>query len=206
MENNPRTYKFPDKMTKDEGNGNAEKKMERVVTGPVKTKKKGELAKFADIFISEDIKNVKSYVFMDVLVPAIKKAISDIVTDGIDMILYGSTGGRKSRGNASKIAYTNFYDRKNDRRNDSGRGRASYSYDDISIESRGEAEEVLDRMCEAVETYGVVSVADFYELVGVQHSYTDNKYGWTKVTFRNVGIKRARDGYQLDLPRAIPID
>ena len=65
------------------------KKIESVVSGKVRTKKKSEARKFADIFITEDIANVKTYVFMDVLVPAIKKAISDIVTNGIDMILYG---------------------------------------------------------------------------------------------------------------------
>ena len=66
----------------------SEKRVQKVVTGNVKTRK-NEVRKFTDIFISEDAANVKSYIFMDVLVPAIKKAISDIVTDGVDMILYG---------------------------------------------------------------------------------------------------------------------
>ena len=69
---------------------NSERKIKKVVTSPVKTKK-NDGRKLANIFISEDAANVKSYVFMDVLVPAIKKAISDIVTNGIDMILYGET-------------------------------------------------------------------------------------------------------------------
>ena len=77
-----------------------EKKIEKVVTGSVKTRdNKGR--KFADIFISEDASNVKSYIIMDVLVPAIKKAVSDIVTDGISMILYGGTGGNRSKGSSS---------------------------------------------------------------------------------------------------------
>lgn len=38
------------------------------------------------MFISEDAGNIKSYVVLDVLVPAIKKAIADIVTGGIDML------------------------------------------------------------------------------------------------------------------------
>lgn len=203
MENN---YKFPDKMKNEQGEGKEERaKVEKVVTGPVKVKKKGELHKVRDLFISEDIKNVKSYVFMDVLVPAIKKAIYDIFTDGIDMILYGETG-RGRRSNSGRVQYGSFYDKRGDRRSEPGRGRASYSYDDVTIESRGEAEEVLDRMSEAVEVYGCVSVADLYDLVGISSSFTDNKYGWTKATFRNVSIKHVRDGYQLDLPRAMPID
>ena len=56
-----------------------EKKVEKIVKGTVKTKKKSEIRKFADIFISEDVGNVKSYVFNDVLVPAVKNAIVDIM-------------------------------------------------------------------------------------------------------------------------------
>lgn len=58
-----------------------EKRVEKVISGTVKPKKKSEMQKFADVFISEDVNNVKSYIVMDVLVPAIKKAISDIVTN-----------------------------------------------------------------------------------------------------------------------------
>ena len=56
-----------------------DKKVDKVVKGTVKTKKKKGTS-IKDVFISEDAKNVKSYVFMDVLVPAVKKAISDIVS------------------------------------------------------------------------------------------------------------------------------
>ena len=55
------------------------RKTEKVVSGKVKTKKKGEMRKLKDVFISEDASNVKSYVIMDVLIPAAKKAISDII-------------------------------------------------------------------------------------------------------------------------------
>jgi len=51
----------------------------------------------------------------------------------------------------------------------------------------------------------MVSVADLYELVGIQGSYTDNKYGWTK-NIRNASVVRVRDGYLLKLPKALPFD
>ena len=38
------------------------KKVEKVVTGKVKTKKKSEASKLKDVFISEDVSNVKSYI------------------------------------------------------------------------------------------------------------------------------------------------
>jgi hypothetical protein len=201
-------YKPNSHKSKEEQKTQDDKKIEKVVKGPVKVKKKNELSKLADVFISEDARNVKSYVLMDVLVPAIKKAISDIVTDGIDMILYGTTGksGRR-RSTADKISYRSYYDRRDDDRrsmNDSGT-RTRYSYDEVIIDSRGEAEAVLSRMGEVIDRYGVVSVADFYEMVGEKGEYTDNKYGWNSI--RNAEVVRVSGGgYMIRLPRAMAID
>lgn len=182
------------------------KKVEKVVTGSVKVKKKNGVTKFADTFISEDIHNVKSYVITDVLIPSIKRAISEMVTNGIDMILYGSTGGRSKRSSADRVSYRNYYDRRDDYSyRDRDRVRTSpYSFDDIVLDSRGEAEEVLARMDELIDQYGIVSVADLYDLVGVSGNYTDNKYGWTNI--RNAEPIRVRDGYMLRLPKALPIN
>ena len=166
------------------------------------TKKKNKLA---ETFISEDASNIKSYILMDVLVPAIKKAVIDIVTDGISMLFYGDTshGNRRSSTTASYISYNRYSDR--DRRDDrTSYGRSRYSYDDVILQSRGEAEEVLDRMSEMIDTYGIVSVADMYDLVGIATNYTDNKYGWTNL--RNAEPIRVSNGYMLKLPKAGPID
>ena len=183
-------------------------KFDKITKGAVVTKKKSEVSKLKDIFVSEDIKSVKSYIFMDVLVPAIKDAIEDIVTNGIRMILRGDTSARRSSSTASKISYRDYYDgdrRNNDRFRNETRSVTKYSYDDIILESKGEAEAVLDRMSEIIDIYGMVRVADLYDLVGVTGDYTDNKYGWTNIS----GAKpvRVRDGqYMLDLPRALPIN
>lgn len=184
----------------------ADKKVDKIVTTNVKTKKKNEIRKFADIFISEDASNVKSYVIMDVLIPAVKKAISDIVTNGIDMILYGGSGSKKSSLGASKVSYRSYYDRGSDRREDrvSTGIRSRYSYDDIIIENRGEAEAVLEGLDDLIDRYKMASVADLYDLVGITGSYTDNNYGWTDI--RSASVVRVRDGYMLKLPRALPLN
>ena len=185
-----------------EQNEVVEKKVEQIAKG--KTKKKSEVKKFADTFIAEDITSVKDYILMEVLLPAAKKAISDIVTNGIDMILYGETR-TKSKSRESRVSYTKYYDRDRDyERPTRTRGRYGYDYDDIILDTRKEAEEVLDRMDDLIDTYGMVSVADLYDLVGVSGNYTDNKYGWTNL--RNADVQRVRDGYLLKLPKALPFD
>lgn len=185
-------------------NKEEEHKVEKVVKGPVVTRKKSGFDKLKGEFISDDAKNIKSYVFGEVLIPAIKKAISDIVTDGIAILLYGeSRNGGNRRSTADRVSYRSYYDNSYDRRGSISRA-TSYSYDDIILNSRGEAEDVLMRMDELMETYGLVRVADLYDLVGITGNYTDNKYGWTNI--RNAEIVRVRDGYMIKMPRAVPID
>lgn len=194
----PNSYKYKEEEKE-------KKKVEKVVTSPVKVKKKGELRKLRDVFISEDAGNLKTYVFMDILVPTIKKAISDIVRDGVDMILYGESG--KSSGNRRTNNYVSYKDysgrdRDRDRDRSPRRGR---ELDDIIIDSRREAEDVLSNLDGIMEAYKVVSVADYYDLLGVTPEYTDNRYGWTNI--RNAEVVRARDGgYIVKMPKPIPID
>ena len=202
MENyQPNSNRFKE----DQKNKEIEKRAEKIVTGKVITKKKSKLSKFAGEIISEDANSVGSYVLGDVLIPAIKKAISDIVTNGIDIILYGETRGNHKRSGADRVSYRNYYDR-DSRPSQVNRNSYStvYSYDDIVLKTRGEAEEVLSRMDEIVEAYQLVRVADLYDLVGITGSPVDNRYGWTNI--RNAEVVRVREGYMIKLPRAVPID
>jgi hypothetical protein len=180
------------------------KRVEKVIKGNAITRK-NEMRRLTDVFISEDVKNVKEYLIMDVLVPTIKKTIVDVVTDSVSMIFGMSP--RRGDSKSGKISYDRFYNRNDGDRNaaSSNRTRNGYSYDDIALESRQEAEEVLTRMDELVDTYGEVTVADLYDLVGVTCEFTDNNYGWTNI--RNAKVVRLRDGkYMIDLPKALPIN
>jgi hypothetical protein len=194
----------------DKSNGKkdlSEKKVEKTIKGKAKVKKKSEAKKFADVFISEDIQNVKSYIVLDVLIPAVKKAISDIVSTGIDMILYGGESAKANKSTSSRISYRSYYDnpRNNDRNiRNSSRTLSGYSYDDVILDNRSEVDEVLERMDELIATYGIVSVADLYDLVGITCNYTDNKYGWTNI--KNASVVRVREGYLLKMPKAAPLD
>ena len=179
------------------------KRAEKVVRGTVKTRK-NEMRKLADVFITDDIANVKDYILMDVLVPSIKKAFYDIVVGALDMSLFhGRRDGKRST--ADRISYRDYnsISRRDERNYGDSRSSSRYSYDDIILENRGEAEDVLSRMDEIMEEYGVVRVADLYDLVGITGEHTDNKYGWTDI--RNAEVVRVRDGYKIKMPRALPI-
>lgn len=185
--------------------GQAERKLEKVVNGETKTRKKSEVKKFANIFVPEDTENVKSYILMDVIVPGIKNAIADVVS----IMLFGEAGrlGRGGRGDRSKISYQKYYRDDRDDRRDYSRPRsaAGFDYDDILFETRGDADLVLDQLESAIANYGIASVADLYDLAGITcRSYTANKYGWTDI--RSAKVVRVRDGYILQLPRTVQIN
>ena len=193
----PNSHKFKEEQRE----SIPEKKVEKVIVGTVKTKKKNEIQKFAGLFIPEDVSSVKSYILFDVIVPLIKKALSDT----LDAVLYPGGGDRNKTSTASKVSYRNYYDRENERRDYiPAKTKSGYNYDDIILDNRGEAEDVLLRMDELISTYGLVSVADLYDLVGVTGNYTDNKYGWTDI--RSASVIRVRDGYMLKLPKALPLN
>ena len=184
-----------------------EKKIEAVVTGTAKTRKKSDIRKIAEAFVSEDANNVKSYILMDVIVPAAKKAISDIVTTAIDMILYGENGRNKKNTTTSKVSYRNYYEQESDtiRSKSSYDRRGGLDYDDILFDNRGDAESVLDAMNDIISQYGTVSVSDLYDLARVPNdNYTMNRYGWTNIG--GATAVRVRDGYILKLPRVVPLN
>ena len=219
MENNDKnqlknTYPSNSKVTKKDilqPDKVVERKLEKVVTGVVKQQKRGISKKIAEIFLEDDTKSVGSYIFNDVLIPAAKVMISDMIGGGIEMLLFGDKRGRSSRRGESGRSFTSYGSfhrsttRDKDRDRDRGRemsraGRARHDFDEIVLETRGEAEEVLSHLIDLTIDYNQATVADLYDLVGISSNFTDNKYGWEDL--RGVIPRRVRNGYLLDLPRA----
>lgn len=184
-------------------NEEPERKVDKVVSGEVRTKKKSDLKKFADVFIAEDISNVGSYILFDVIVPILKKSVDDIFTKGLHMILYGEKSTEKKSSSGTQPSYRNYY-KSDDRTNTVSTKRTAYSFDDILFDTRYDAEKVLDNMRDIIGRYGTVSVLDMYDLAGSIGNYTDSKYGWSDL--RTAKVARTKDDdYIIELPRVLPL-
>ena len=183
-----------------------EKKIEKVVKGKVKTKKKSKLGEMSDAIISEDARNVTTYILMEGLVPTIKKAIVDIGTDALNIIFFGEARrGSRTSNNTNYVSYSRFSEPRDRFAESEKRYSGRFDCDDIIFETRSDAEAVLDEMMEYIDRYGLVTVADLYGMVDISHPYTANNYGWTSI--RNADVVRARGGgYVLKLPKALPIE
>jgi len=196
-------------------NAPEDKKLQKVVTGTVKKQKRGFGKKIAETFLEDDTKSVGEYILHDVLIPAAKAMISDMVGGGIEMLLFGEKRNRSSSirrdGGRSYTSYGSYYkstdrdrDRRDERRDMSRTARARHDFDEIVLETRGEAEEVLSHLVDLCIDYGMASVADLYDLVGITSQFTDNNYGWTDL--RNASVSRVRGGYLINLPRTQPLN
>ncbi len=182
------------------------RKVEKVINGVAKVKKKSDIRKFADNFISEDAGKVGSYLFTDVIVPGIVKIITDSFKDGVDIIFKGASGrNTRNSGNyqGNYVSYNNFSNRNNDTRRPAATKQV-HSPSDITLPSRSDAEAVLNQLKDMLSCYGAVTVADLYDSVGISHSFTDVKYGWTDL--RNADVARDADGWYVKLPNAYPLD
>ena len=203
-------------MNKFEGNSNANKESNKpverekkdLITKNVTVKKESEFKKFKRNFFAEDANTVKGQVFSSVIVPGIQRLFTDMIKTGVDILIYGgrSKNSRDSRGGS--ISYSPYYDR-NSYQNYNKIPPAAYknnafSFNEVVLFDRGEAEEVLLNLNDQVARYGMVSVADFYDMVGQSAPYTANRYGWRDLS--DVGINRVRDGYSIDFPKAGPLD
>lgn len=176
------------------------KKMPKVVNGKVKTKKKSEISKIKSAIFAEDINNVKDYLLNGVIIPSIKKALHEIISNGSDMLIYGETKPNKK----SSAPYVSYRDYSDETRSRSRERTSSFDLDEIVFDTEKDGEAVLNELYAALKRFGIVSVADLYDLIDMSAPYTANKYGWNH--FRGAEVLRGRDGYFLKLPKPRLID
>lgn len=195
--------------------------IKKIVSGNVVRQKKPLGRRLSETIVGGSGKSVLEYVVFEVLVPAAKDMIADAASQAIEQMLFGEVrsvsrrraSSSKPSGPGGYVSYNRYSGASNNyggRREDprdreiSRRARGSHDFDEIVVETRAEAEEVIDKLFELISKYESASVADLYELVGLSAAYTDDKWGWTD--FRGAGVTRVRTGYLLDLPKPQPLD
>lgn len=192
----------------------AKKEVARVTRSKATLRKKPLHKKFFEAFRPEDNVGFVEYTLLEVLVPGIKDALADAVHGTIDNAL----GTTRSRGRSRREGYTSYNrmssarprgasrdrDRDDDRR---GRRRETRVADDVReviLDTRVEAEEVIDSLIELASKYDVATMRDLLSLIGEPHNPTHEDWGWSDL--RGARIHRVGGGYLLDLPRPEPLD
>jgi hypothetical protein len=192
--------------------------IEKVISGNVIRRKKPLGTRIKETFILGDGQSVLQYIMAEVVIPATKDLIADTATSAVERMLFGDQhnyGRRHHRSSRSRpqgdnyTRYTQVSKKRppweDDRRpsRETSRRRPANDFQEIILETRAECAEVIDQMFDLTEKYETATVADLYDLIGVDSNYTDDKWGWYDV--RDFNIRRISNGYLLDIPRPEPL-
>lgn len=187
-----------------------EPKLEKVVTGKVVQRKKSLGRRFMDTMFSGDSDSVVGYLAKEVLLPAVKNLITEFVTEGIHKALYGEASGagvsRRPRPGAPRTHIN--YSQPSPVVRPSAPTRpvvrrpvtqpSVFDMGEIVFDSRADADAVIERLYDTIETYRCVTVGNLNELLGKSSTFTDNKWGWTDLA--DVKLRRISEGYLLVMP------
>jgi hypothetical protein len=203
----PINYPPNSKVSRDKAAQEGRPRPKPVVTSEVKEARQGIFGRVVKDFVQEDSHTLVEYIVLEVMIPAAKNLVLDMLNKGGERMLYGITrpGGRTGRA-------TGFYNyggtpqaaRAADPRPPLSRqARSGHKFNEVIINTRGEAEDVLDGLRQLVDQYGSASVSDLYDLLGLTGDFTDNKWGWEDL--RRGSVRTIRGGYVLDLPDTVPL-
>lgn len=185
-----------------------QRELSKIVEGKVVVHKQSWWKRAARSMIADDATSVGDYLITDVIVPAAKRLIADIVQSSTDRVLFGTTSRRRGFGglrDERAPSIRNRYDRlPEEPRGISREARARHDFTDVSLDNRQEAIDVVDELVDYIREYGAVSVAQLYTLLGVTGSYADQRWGWTDLTTADVKQGR-RGGWIVDLPAPEPL-
>ena len=193
-------YSSNSNKSKDEKEKKKEK-FKSVVHKKVTMKKKNKLMQIASRFLPQDETSIMDHIVDEYIIPSIGNTLIDTISYIFNLKRSGS------KRNISGSSYRDYYEKGRDSETrESRRDNSIYAYTDIVFDYRPDAEDVLEHMEAALEEYGIVSVADLYDLADIPtRNYATNDYGWTSLARAEI-IRARGGGYKIKFPRAMPID
>lgn len=186
------------------------RKVNRIVTGEV-VRRKTPLGRRVKNFFGGEEQSIWGFMVDDVLIPATRDMVAEALIGSVERVFGGHTPrGLRTRIKGGITPYNQYSMSSNRGRRDeprqiSKRARGNHAFDEIVLESRAEAMEILGQMTVLTEKYDGVSIADFYEMCGISGNWAEKKWGWTNL--EGSSIQRVRGGgYILNLPRPEQLD
>jgi len=188
-------------------------KLQKVVSAqPTKVKRNLFSRLVTGVLGPDGLPGLGNYVAEEIVIPAVKNLIYDAIESTARKAMFGRGGGParggygRSYGNAPRQAtnYNNRYATSTRREAEDDRKvvrpSSRFGVDEYIIEDRQSAVEVLTTLTEQADRYNVSSVADYYELIGVDAKHTDHNYGWSIDTIHDATIQPIRGGYIIKFP------
>lgn len=97
----------------------------------------------------------------------------------------------------NKVSYADYHSK--------CRETCDFGVNQVSFGSKKEAANVLHRLADILDQYGSVTVADFYDEVGLKDPYySDIRYGWKDIG--DAYVVKVRSGWSISLPDPIKLE
>lgn len=199
--------------------------VKKVAHGVAVRKKRSLRERVHDFLFETGPETAKTYIYEDIVEPAIKDMASDIarsilggILDSIDMALFGSVRGSRYRRSDRESSYWRSYDdyyddrdrrrRRDDERYSRERERYSRRSDEAAakVETHQEAKDLVYAMQDRVHRYDSASVAYFYDIADMPVNPTDEYYGWDLKHPFEARVEHARDGWIVTPTRPVRLD
>lgn len=193
----------PEDRTRYTGNARPRHEPIKPIVEGVTIGQKSTSERILSTFFSDSLTSLKDYLIFDVLLPSARDFLAQTGKNAIDALFYGKDP-KKRPGPYNYGAHyqsSTTYPRTSYSRLET---RDNIIEKSLRFNTAEDAYIVLDKMEELCELYGQVSVADMCDLVGVETSFADHRYGWKSL--QNAYVTKDRNGWTLDLPRTRVID
>lgn len=178
------------------------------VSSPSEIKKDSFWDKFKKAWFGENVENAGEFVIFEVGIPAMKATLSDMISNGMEVLLFGESSGRHSRGRSKESSgYTGMYRRERERERDVREERRSYGYIWEQVEPRSQRDcmAIIAEMRDFAYDNEYVTVAELLDIMRASNlaEYTDENKGWYAEDLKGNACScyAVRGGYLLDLPR-----
>lgn len=178
-------------------------KLQKVIQGSAGVKKQ---SKFAGSLITGDVHGAKDHLIYDILIPSAKNFALEAVKSFLGMS-GGNNGYRPSQTvTYSRPSYTNYSNQYNgQQRINSAPLNQGIQYDNLVVNTKAEADDVLAALNDAIGRYQFATVGNLYQLVGrVDYPFVYDNYGWVSVASA-YPVANLDGTWSFKLPRAVPI-
>lgn len=184
-------------------NNENDKPVVRPVTQGVRREKKkdGVLSWMCSHFIAMKPSEVAGHVLDDVVAPGVLRFLSDVIDSAKNLLLFGDDDGGSEYTSYSKRSKKTGLPEP-----PSKEDKMKGNFTNVEIKNREDAVAVKNNILEHLSKYGVVPVSVFYDLVGLDHDYTDDHYGWKMFPDGIQIIPLTNGNYRLKMPKAVPIE
>ena len=168
--------------------------------------------------IAEEARDVKEYLIFDVIIPTIKQTLFDLVTNALNLTLFGKPNSsmNRDRDRGPYVSYSSYsssrgYDkyereeRTRDRRDRYEKYVDIRHLDRVEFRYREDAVDVINFLEDNLNEFGYATVADFLSAAHLETNSVHNKWGWYDIG-KPTPQQLSNGRFYVKLPKPRPID